>query len=368
MSHDLRTPINGIRGMVEISRHCAGDEAKQEECREKILAASGFLLDLVNNVLDMNKLESGEIQLEHTSFDLESLLQETTSVIEVQAAEHGITLRHDPWAGRFAHPRLIGSPVHLRQVLQNVSSNAIKYTPTGGTVQLGVRELEPSDGAVWFEFTCADNGIGMSESFQKHVFEPFAQEDASARTSYSGTGLGLSITKELVEQMNGSIRFESTQGMDALFTIRLPFCVDTEAPVSQPPQPAPADIRGVRVLLVEDNALNMEIAQFLLETAGAVVTRAWNGREAVDAFAASEPGSFDVILMDVMMPVMDGLEASRTIRAMARPDAGTVPIFAMTANAFYDDIRRSREAGMNEHLTKPLEAQALLAAIARYCC
>lgn len=271
MSHDLRTPINGIRGMVEISRHCAGDEAKQEECREKILAASGFLLDLVNNVLDMNKLESGEIQLEHTSFDLESLLQETTSVIEVQAAEHGITLRHDPWAGRFAHPRLIGSPVHLRQVLQNVSSNAIKYTPTGGTVQLGVRELEPSDGAVWFEFTCADNGIGMSESFQKHVFEPFAQEDASARTSYSGTGLGLSITKELVEQMNGSIRFESTQGMDALFTIRLPFCVDTEAPVSQPPQPAPADIRGVRVLLVEDNALNMEIAQFLLETAGAVV-------------------------------------------------------------------------------------------------
>ena len=302
--------------MVEISRHCAGDEAKQEECREKILAASGFLLDLVNNVLDMNKLESGEIQLEHTSFDLESLLQETTSVIEVQAAEHGITLRHDPWAGRFAHPRLIGSPVHLRQVLQNVSSNAIKYTPTGGTVQLGVRELEPSDGAVWFEFTCADNGIGMSESFQKHVFEPFAQEDASARTSYSGTGLGLSITKELVE----------------------------------------------------DNALNMEIAQFLLETAGAVVTRAWNGREAVDAFAASEPGSFDVILMDVMMSVMDGLEASRTIRAMARPDAGAVPIFAMTANAFYDDIRRSREAGMNEHLTKPLEVQALLAAIARYCC
>ena len=247
--------------------------------------------------------------------------------------------------------------MHLRQVLQNVSSNAIKYTPTGGTVQLGVRELEPSDGAVWFEFTCADNGIGMSESFQKHVFEPFAQEDASARTSYSGTGLGLSITKELVEQMKGSIRFESTQGMGTLFTIRLPFCVDTEAPVSQPPQPAPADIRGVRVLLVEDNALNMEIAQFLLETAGAMVTRAWNGREAVDAFAASEPGSFDVILMDVMMPVMDGLEASRTIRAMARPDAGTVPIFAMTANAFYDDIRRSREAGMNEHLTKPLEAQ-----------
>ena len=218
----------------------------------------------------------------------------------------------------------------------------------------------------WFEFICADNGIGMSENFQKHAFEPFAQEDASARTAYSGTGLGLSITKELVEQMGGTIRFESTRGMGTLFTIRLPFRVDAQKPVPQPEQTEQADIRGTKVLLVEDNALNMEIAQFLLENAGAVVTKAWNGQEAVDAFAASEPGQYDVILMDVMMPVMDGLEAARTIRSMGRPDASSVPIFAMTANAFFDDVQRSRDAGMDEHLTKPLDAQALLSAIARY--
>ncbi len=366
MSHDVRTPINGIQGMVEISRHCIGDEARQEDCRRKILDASSFLLELVNNVLDMNKLESGEIQLEAVPFDLQALVQDTNGIIEIQARERGVVLQDKGVDARHTH--LIGSPVHLRQVLQNIASNAVKYTPEGGNVVLCCRELAAENGVADLEFTCADTGIGMSEEFQARAFEPFAQEDANARTAYSGTGLGLAITHELVERMGGTITFKSAQGKGTTFTIHLPLRINAAASAPQPEkaQAQPGSVQGARVLLVEDNDLNMEIAQFVLESSGAKVTQAWNGREAVDIFAASEPGSFDVILMDVMMPVMGGLEAARTIRAMQRPDAASVPIFAMTANAFQDDICRSRAAGMNEHLTKPLDAKELLAAIARY--
>ena len=364
MSHDVRTPINGIRGMVEISRHYPGDEQKQEECRQKIMDASGFLLELVNNVLDMNKLESGEIQLEQVPFDLVQLVEEAAVMIDVQAREHGVQILTHGIQGE--NTRLIGSPVHLRQVLQNISGNAVKYTPAGGRVEFRIRQLSAENGVAHYEFICRDNGIGMSEEFQKHAFEPFAQEDASARTVYSGTGLGLAITKELVERMGGEIWFESTPGKGTTFYIRLPLRID-DTPVQPPcskPEPQPS-IAGTKVLLVEDNELNMEIAQFLLENEGATVTKAWNGQQAVDMFAASAPGQYDVILMDVMMPVMGGLDAARAIRAMERPDAGQIPILAMTANAFQDDVRLSREAGMNEHLTKPLNAQELTAAIAR---
>lgn len=366
MSHDIRTPINGIQGMVEISRHYAGDEAKQEECRKKILNASGFLLELVNNVLDMNKLESGEIQLEEVSFDLRELVQETNTVIEIQAGEHGVAL-HDHGV-EAEHTRLIGSPVHLRQVMQNIESNAVKYTPEGGTVDVSWHEIDAENGVATLEFVCADTGIGMSAEFQKHAFEPFAQEDANARTAYSGTGLGLAITHELVERMGGTLRFESERGKGTTFTIQLPLRIDAAAcvPHADGQETNAGSVQGANVLLVEDNDLNMEITQFMLESSGVHVTQAWNGKEAVETFAASAPGSFDVILMDVMMPVMGGLEAARRIRTMDRPDAATVPIFAMTANAFQDDIQRSREAGMNEHLTKPLDAKELIAAIAKY--
>ena len=369
MSHDVRTPINGIRGMVEISRHYAGDEAKQEECRQKILSASGFLLDLVNNVLDMNKLESGEIRLEQVPFDLRRLVEETVSVTEVQAKESGIRLQYNGVQGE--HTAVIGSPVHVRQVLQNIASNAIKYTPEGGSVTLECCETLCANEQVSYTFRCTDTGIGMSADFQKHAFEPFAQENSNARTAYSGTGLGLAITRELVEQMGGQVTFTSQQNKGTVFVISLPFRLDPDAKTGaedpQAAQPAAGSgVRGARVLLVEDNDLNMEIAQFLLENEGAIVTKAWNGQQALEAFIASEPGSFDVILMDVMMPVMGGLEASRRIRALPRQDAATVPIFAMTANAFQDDIARSRDAGMNEHLTKPLDAPQLMAMIARY--
>ena len=366
MSHDVRTPINGIRGMVEISRHFPGDEEKQEECRQKILAASGFLLELVNNVLDMNKLESGQIHLEEKPFDLTEILERTVSIVEAQAREKGITFQ---WETRqWTHSALMGSPLHLQQVLQNIAGNAVKYNRENGAVYVSCQELSCVAGTVQLRFTCRDTGRGMSEEFQKHAFEPFAQEDTSAHTSYVGTGLGLAITRELVERMGGTITFTSKLGEGTCFTVILPFRV-AGAPAAEGPAEVPEKnaLRGVRILLVEDNEMNMEIARFLLEQEGAVITEAWNGREALETFRAAAPGAFDVILMDMMMPVMNGLEAARAIRALDRPDAGTVAIFAMTANVFDDDARQSREAGIDEHLGKPLELPLLVRTILRYC-
>lgn len=370
MSHDVRTPINGIRGMVAISRHYAGDEAKQEECREKILSASGFLLDLVNDVLDMNKLESGSVQLEERPFSLSEVIESVLAIIEIRSGERGVIL--DRGEMDIVHDRLIGSPLHLRQVLLNISSNAVKYNHKGGSVAISCRELPPADpggqGPVTFEFTCADTGVGMSPEFQKRAFEPFAQEDTTVHSTYSGTGLGLPIAKELVEHMGGSISFVSRQGKGTTFTIVLSFLPDPDSAVQAAPVP-PGElpsIAGARVLLVEDNDMNREITRFVLEKQGVQVSEAADGQQAVDAFARSAPGSFDVVLMDVMMPVMDGLEATRRIRSMDRPDARTVPVFALTANAFTDDQALSRKAGMNEHLSKPLDAPKLIVLIHRY--
>ncbi|MGO5061098.1 ATP-binding protein [Lawsonibacter sp. LCP25S3_F5] len=370
MSHDVRTPINGIRGMVAISRHYAGDETKQEECREKILSASGFLLDLVNDVLDMNKLESGSVQLEERPFSLGEVMESVLSIIEIRAGERGVVLHREVMD--VVHDRLIGSPLHLRQILLNISSNAVKYNHPGGSVAISCRELPPADpavrGPVTFTFTCADTGVGMSQEFQTRAFEPFAQEDTTVHSTYSGTGLGLPIAKELVEHIGGSISFVSQQGKGTTFTIVLPFLPDPDS--AAPAAPVPVEelpsIAGARVLLAEDNDMNREITRFVLEKQGVQVVEALDGRQAVEDFAQSAPGSFDVVLMDVMMPVMDGLEATRRIRSMDRPDAKTVPIFALTANAFVDDQVRSRKAGMNEHLPKPLDAPKLILLIRKY--
>ena len=365
MSHDIRTPINGIRGMVEIARHYRGDEARQEECLNKIMSASGFLLELVNNVLDMNKLESGEVQMENKPFDVCDLVEEAAVIIEAQTVEKTVTLHkeihHD------GHCHVFGSPLHVRQVLQNLLGNAVKYNKVGGEIFLTSREIALTEDTVTFEFTVRDTGKGMSEAFQQKAFEPFAQEEASARSSYVGTGLGLAIVKELVEKMGGEITLQSEKNVGSTFTVRLTFKQDKDAQRADDDAHGGAvSIRGTKVLLVEDNDLNMEIAEFMLQNEGVVVTKAADGRQAVDAFAASKPGDIDVILMDVMMPVMDGLEAARRIRSLNRPDAKTIPIFAMTANAFADDAERSRQAGMNEHLTKPLDAQVLLKTIGKY--
>ena len=364
MSHDIRTPINGIRGMVEISRRYAGDEAKQEECRKKIMTASGFLLDLVNDVLNMNKLESGAVTLEEKPFNLRQMVSEIVTMVEGQAWHENVQVSCKTLA--WNHENLIGSPMHLHQVLQNVIGNAVKYNRHGGSVTISCEEKGFDGTTATFLFTCADTGRGMSAAFQQHAFEAFAQEESGARTAYKGTGLGLPIAKELVEQMGGEIRFESELGVGTTFYITLPFRVDPNPPKAESAKPEQAaSIKGAHILLVEDNELNMEISQYILEGAGAIVAQAWNGKEAVRRFSESEPGTFDCILMDVMMPLMDGLEATRTIRAMQRPDAATIPIVAMTANTFSEDEQRSRAAGMNLFLNKPVDAQKMLSTVAQ---
>ena len=368
MSHDIRTPINGIRGMVDICRYYIGNPKKQEECLDKIMLSSTFLMELVNDVLDMNKLESGQIRLEEKPFSISEILKEVETVVGMAATEQGITLTVKK--GEIDHENLLGSSLHVRQILQNITSNAVKYNRPNGKVILECRELLPENEKAVFEFVCTDNGIGMSPEFQEHAFEPFVQENSSARTSYTGTGLGLAIVKKLVDQMGGTIRFVSEPGKGTQFTLVIPFLPDDSIEM-QTEQTQSADaVQGIendKILLVEDYEINMEIARFVLENEGAQVQEAWNGKEAVDLFAASEPGEYDVILMDLMMPVMGGLEAAQCIRKLEREDAKTVPIIAMTANAFADDEERSLAAGMDAHISKPLDAEKLIQVISDIC-
>ena len=367
MSHDIRTPINGIRGMVQIADHFPNDAEKQAECRTKVMQSSDFLLDLVNDVLDMSKLESGEMQLEEEPFDLNELLHDVGGLLSVQAKTRGIEYKVT-MEGKIEN-HVIGSPVHLRQIFQNIGGNAIKYGKVGGYVHITCSVVSQTEDHAVYRFVCEDNGCGMSEEFQKHMFEPFSQEDTGARTTYQGTGLGLSIVKKLVDAMNGTIEVESRKNVGTTFITTIPFRLDHTVHMEEKPEDAEDTevFRGLNVLLVEDNELNMEIAAFMLENGGARIIKAWNGKEALEKFENTEPYSFDLILMDIMMPVMNGLEAAEKIRALDRPDAKTVPIFAMTANAFSDDVARSRAAGMNEHLTKPLDFEKITQAVKKYC-
>ncbi len=361
MSHDVRTPINGIRGMVELARKAPGDAERQTYCLEKIWTVSGTLLELVNDVLDMSKLDAGGERLENVPFDLADLMDEILATTAVIAKKQGVRLEHymhgEGW-------RFVGSRKHLRRICTNIIFNAVKFTPEGGAVTFGCRRGEAeADGRVSVVFECRDTGRGMSEEFQKHLFEPFTQEDqAAARTTYQGTGLGLVITKQLTELLGGTITFKSELSRGTTFTVTVPLAPDeTQTPTgAMKTEATVADISGMKVLLVEDNDLNLEIARFLLEDAGVDVTMARNGAEAVEVFKASEVNGFDVILMDIMMPVMNGLEATKAIRALKRSDATTVPIIAMTANAFDDDIDESFKAGMNGHFTKPLDNVKLM--------
>lgn len=363
MSHDIRTPINGIRGILEIASRHPDDLEAQREWREKVMTASGYLLDLVNNILDMGKLESGEVKLERKPFNLSALLHDSNEIMRMQSNERGIAYLVE--SEKVTHPNVIGSPTHLQQVIMNIASNAVKYNRAGGSVTVACHELSCNGETVEFELTCTDTGYGMSPEFQKHIFEPFAQEDNGAKSTYTGTGLGMAVAKELIELQGGIISFESTLNVGTKFTVRIPFEVAKEKADPNPQTTAPAArIDGVRILLVEDNELNMEIAEYLLTEQGAHVMQARNGQEAVDAFANAPIGTFDVVLMDVLMPVMNGLEATEAIRALNRTDAQNTPIVAMTANAFQDDIERSLRSGMNAHLTKPLNINLMLRTIA----
>ena len=354
MSHDIRTPINGILGMIEIADSHPADIEKLRDCRHKIHEAANMLLAMVNDILDMNKLESGRLEPESVPFDILELLTEVNHLAEIQAPAYGVT----------THVK--NPPFPVRRVLLNLAGNALKYNRRGGRIDFSCNKIEIKGDTAYFTLTCADTGIGMSEDFQKRAFEPFTQESNTARTRYMGTGLGLAIVKELVEKMDGTIALESQEGVGSRFSLTVPFTIDHAPQEEEKAAKRPVSLAGLHVLLAEDNELNREIAVFLLEKEGMEITACENGAEAVKALHESPQGYYDLILMDIMMPVMDGYEASRQIRSLPRLDATVIPIFAMTANAFQDDIEKSHKNSMNEHLTKPLHTEVVLATIRKY--
>lgn len=362
MSHDIRTPINGIRGLVQMSDYYGNNPEKMKDCKAKVLGATDHLLSLVNDVLDMGKLESGKFILKQDPFTLSRVLEEVNVVSESQAESCNVQFIYKDLR-EIEHDHVIGSPVYLKRIFLNFTSNAIKYNRSGGRVYVYGQEISFDGKTALYEFVCEDTGIGMSEEFQKYAFEPFTQEEKDdARTIYAGTGLGLSITKQLIDLMGGEIKLESKEGVGTKVIFRIPLEVDLEERSEKTEiDYSKVMFDGVRVLLVEDNELNAEIASFLLERHGMEVTWVQNGKKAVDEMTRN-PDAYDVIFMDIMMPIMDGLKATETIRRMGN----TIPILAMTANAFTDDMQKSLAVGMDAHLTKPLHEKAIIKAITKY--
>lgn len=358
MSHDIRTPVNGMMGMLDIAQAHLEDPERIDSCLSKMRGAADQLLSLINDVLDMSKLETRSVQLIEEPFDMARLLSGTLAIQEIIASEKGLKIEQD--TEQILHPYVCGSPNYVRSILVNIISNAIKYTDAGGTVSILARELACDGETVEFEFVIADTGIGMSEEFAEHIFEPFTQEHAENRSSYQGTGLGMSIVKNLVNKMKGSITLHTIQDEGTTFTITLPIKIDTVCVEQQEVEEEESSIEGMKILLVEDNDLNLEVAQYILEDVGAEITVAKNGLEALEFFEKSKENTFDVVLMDVMMPVMDGLTATKKIRSLKRKDARKVPIIAMTANVFNEDVIAAKEAGMNEHIAKPLDFDKLI--------
>ena len=365
MSHDIRTPINGIIGMLDIIKLCRHDEVKVDECHGKIEASSRLLLSLVNDILDMTKLDTDAVVLEHRPFNLNDVCAEVDRAIGFQAEKEGLTLHQEH--GDVAHVNLLGSPVHLQKILANLFSNSVKYNTPGGSIYTRLREVARTADKVTYEFQIRDTGIGMSQDFIDHqLFEPFVQAHNAARTRYGGTGLGMAIVARLVEKMGGTIQVESTLGIGSCFTVTIPFDIDKTGSITAAAEHSPVDLSGKTLLVVEDNELNMEIAEFVLQDAGAVVHKAENGQVAAEKFEASAPGTYQVILMDLMMPVMDGYAAAAAIRASQHPDAKTVPIIAMSANAYEEDVQKCLRCGMNAHLSKPLFKDVLIRTVAEF--
>ncbi|MCI9308289.1 MAG: response regulator [Oscillospiraceae bacterium] len=365
MSHDLRTPINGILGMLAILEKSQDDPVRQRDCREKIRVSAEHLLSLVNDVLQMSRLESGRPAAVEEPFDLCAVLEDCIAILSPLAQERDVLLELDTSALR--HRQVIGDPLYLKQILMSVIDNALKYNRPHGSVFVRAEETAFREGTADCRFVIEDTGIGIGEDFKEHIFEPFTQEHQDARTNYSGTGLGMSIVKRLVDQLEGTVEVDSRTGKGSVVQIALPLRVD-RAPgprAEEAVREERVDIAGMHVLLVEDNEINCEIVEFMLRDAGAQVATANDGKAAVDAFQASDPGRFDCILMDLMMPVMSGYEAARVIRGLDRADAGTVPIIALSANAFEEDVALAKDAGMNEHLAKPVDVQRMFQLMSR---
>ena len=368
MSHDIRTPLNGILGMLDIAQKNETNPKALLECHEKMRTAAFHLKALVNDVLDMQRMETDRFFLEQIPFDIREILDNCWSMLEAQASRLDITLKKIK-PGSLKYPYLIGSPLHIRQIFMNLLSNAIKYNKPGGSISIHAKIIRQVHQNVIYKFIISDTGIGISPEFQKHIFEPFAQEDTGARTIYKGTGLGMAIVHRLVQEMGGTIQLKSEKNVGSTFTLILPFTIDEHQPSAsaETATDTPADLTDLHILVVEDNELNLEIAVFSLEAAGLNVSTAINGLKAVRLFEKSKPYEYDIILMDIMMPVMNGLDAAKAIRGLSRPDATTVPIIALSANAFAEDIQKSKNAGINEHLAKPLEMDKVLKVIASYC-
>lgn len=364
MSHDIRTPLNGIIGLIKINETHMDDRELVKTNQDKMLVSADHLLSLINDVLQMSKLEDENIEISHEPIDLGEISREVGTIISGRTAEAGIAFE----IGKQELPvsYVYGSPLHIRQIFLNIYGNCIKYNKPHGKVTTTLKCLGEKNGIVTYRWTISDTGIGMSEEFLKHIFEPFVQEHSDARTVYSGTGLGMSIVKRIIDRMNGTIVVTSKEGEGSTFVITLPF------EIAEKPEEIPAEmdgevnIAGLHLLLAEDNELNAEIARTLLEDEGAITTLVNDGQQAVDIFSRNKPGTFDAILMDIMMPEMDGLSATKAIRALDREDAGTIPIIAMTANAFDEDEKKCMEAGMNAHLVKPLDIQKMKEAVCRY--
>ncbi len=368
MSHDLRTPINGILGMLAILEKSEGDLERQRDCRRKIRVSVEHLLSLVNDVLQVSRLESGRPAAVEEPFDLRAVLEDCVTILSPLAEERAVRVELD--TSGLGHGRVIGNPLHVKQILMSVIDNALKYNRPHGSVFVRAEETAFQEGTARCRFVVEDTGIGIGEEFKEHIFEPFTQEHQDARTDYNGVGLGMSIVKKLVDQLRGTVTVDSRLGRGSVVEIVLPIRVDEswrEHPPAEPEEPrdVQGSVAGMRVLLVEDNQINCEIVEYILQDAGAEVVTAHDGRAAVDAFGASAPGSFDCILMDLMMPVMSGYEAARVIRGLERADAGTVPIIALSANAFEEDVALAKDAGMNEHLSKPVDIRKMFQAMGR---
>ena len=363
MSHDIRTPMNGIIGLLDMAEEFPDDLQMQEKCRKKIRELSKYLLSMVNDILDMNKLQSGEIANQDMTFDIADMLRTVNEAAQIKAEEKQIEYIVEWEKSSYPHPYLVGNPLFTARILSILADNAIKFSHIGSTISVNCNEEQLDDKNVICEFVCKDHGIGMSKEFTEHAFELFSQENESSRTRYEGTGLGLAIAKKLTDRLHGTICLESEKGVGTTATVRIPFKIGTTDDIKVVRDYKTISLQGIRVLLVEDNDLNMEIARFILEDQGMIVEGAVNGQEAVELFERSEPGYYSVILMDIMMPVLNGLDATRKIRTLNRTDAETIPVIAMSANAFSDDMIRSRLAGMNAHLAKPLDRKKIVETI-----
>lgn len=360
MSHDIRTPLNGIMGMLDQANHYPDNLEMQQKFRDKMMESSKYLLSLVNNILEMNKLEAEEYTDKEISFNLADVLKQANTERQILAEKKNVSYIVDWENSDLTYVNLSGNPVYLERLLAAVSDNAVKFTNPGGCVKVWCKQKKADNEHVLCEFGCADNGIGMSEEFIGHAFEMFSQENQTSRTQYEGSGLGLSIAKKIVGYLGGKIELESRKGVGTTVIMTVPFRIGITEPFKKRTVHEGISLEGKRALVAEDNELNMEIVKFMLEDHGIIVDCAEDGLEAVKKFEENEPGYYDVIYMDIMMPNMNGWDATRKIRSMQRPDAGTIPIIAMSANAFAEDIINSRISGMNRHIAKPLDAESVL--------